>query len=479
MYKIDWDKYLSEERYRKSKFSERNPNIEKRNSFESDFGRVAFSSALRRMHDKTQVIPLTSGDSAHTRLTHSIEVMSIAYSLGIGLCRDEEFIKLYGDKKAMQYERRIPVILKTAAFVHDIGNPPFGHFGETIIQNYFKEYLEKRSITDSETLDFTDFDGNAEGFRILTRLQYLGDLSGLNLTYATLAAYTKYPNSGRINKQYIGTKKHGVFTSESDILEKMSEKCNLKKDDGSIKRHPLSFLVEAADSISYSIMDIEDGLAMGWYSFADIIKFINDEMKIHTKDANYSILNELGVDFKQNGIHENDEKRKMCDFRVAIISHLVDYALTCFMENLEGIDNGTYSKELIEDGNFLPIVLGDFAKRYIYPQRQIEQIELTGNSVLRGLLDILLNCAFSSDKKFRNHLKSVLSKTFLKVAKHEEDNNPDIKTKYIYYSQKDLIDLDIENLTPYSKLRMIVDLISGMTDKYAVSIYQQLSGQRL
>ena len=93
MYKIDWDKYLSEERYRKSKFSERNPNIEKRNSFESDFGRVAFSSALRRMHDKTQVIPLTSGDSAHTRLTHSIEVMSIAYSLGIGLCRDEEFIK--------------------------------------------------------------------------------------------------------------------------------------------------------------------------------------------------------------------------------------------------------------------------------------------------------------------------------------------------------------------------------------------------
>ena len=208
MYKIDWNKYLSAKRYRQSTGTH-NANIDeytdKRNPFESDFGRVIFSSAMRRMHDKAQVVPLTSGDSIHTRLTHSMEVLSIAYSLGIDICRDKEFRELYSPEELLDLERKIPVILKTAAFVHDIGNPPFGHFGETIIQNYFKDYLQKRHITDQQALDFTCFDGNAEGFRILTRLQFIGDLAGLNLTYGTLAAYLKYPNDQDINKNYIGT----------------------------------------------------------------------------------------------------------------------------------------------------------------------------------------------------------------------------------------------------------------------------------
>lgn len=284
MYKINWDDYLSNERYRSvSEFKDRlskDSDEEKRNDFESDFGRVAFSSAIRRMHDKAQVMPLTTGDSVHTRLTHSIEVMSIAYSLGISLCRDKDFIEVYGKEEAMELERTIPMILKTAAFVHDIGNPPFGHFGEAVIQNYFKEYLKKRIVTDKQALDFTCFDGNAEGFRILTRLQYIGDLSGLNLTYATLAAYSKYPNDNIPDKSYIGRKKHGVFTSESDIFNKMVEACHMRTEDNKIKRHPLSFLVEAADSISYSIMDIEDGLTMGWYSFDYIIKYLDDYLTL-------------------------------------------------------------------------------------------------------------------------------------------------------------------------------------------------------
>lgn len=485
MYKIDWDKYLSIARYRsKSEFAEHLKNAsdeEKRNGFESDFGRVAFSSALRRMHDKAQVMPLTTGDSVHTRLTHSIEVMSIAYSLGISLCRDSEFIGAYGKEKAMEYERQIPIVLKTAAFVHDIGNPPFGHFGETIIQNYFKEYLKKRIVTDQQALDFTCFDGNAEGFRILTRLQYIGDLSGLNLTYATLAAYSKYPNDNKVDKKYIGTKKHGVFTSESDILEKMVVACNMQREDGSIKRHPLSFLVEAADSISYNIMDIEDGLTMGWYSFSDIISCLNEYLAKKTGDQDYSVLKVVGVDFGQKGIDKRDEKRRMCDFRVAVIRYLVNLAIVNFKDNLERIDYGTYTKELIEDGDFLSEALHDFAIKNIYPQREIEQIELTGNAVIKGLLDILLDCAFNQDKKFRNHLKSVISKTFLKVVKREEESmaNNGSPVAYEYLPKEDITDFDIENLSPYSKLRTIVDLISGMTDRYAISMYQKLSGQRL
>ncbi|MDD6473061.1 MAG: dNTP triphosphohydrolase [Bacteroidales bacterium] len=482
MYKIDWDKYLSSERYRSQsefkKHQEAVNNEEKRNAFESDFGRVAFSSALRRMHDKAQVMPLTTGDSVHTRLTHSIEVMSIAYSLGINLCRDKDFIKMYGKEQAFEYERSIPMILKTAAFVHDIGNPPFGHFGENIIQNYFSEYLKKRIVTDEQALDFIHFDGNAEGFRILTRLQYIGDLSGLNLTYATLAAYSKYPNSGDVNKAYIGTKKHGVFTSESDILEKMAEACNMKTQEGKIKRHPLSFLVEAADSISYNVMDIEDGMTMGWYSFDEMVKQLDYYLKELSTGKTTSVLAILDIDFVKNSIDENDQKRMMCDFRVSAIRYLVNLAIRNFKNNLEDIDKGIYSKELIEDGDLLSKAFQKFAQNNIFPQREIEQIELTGNSVINGLLDILLDCAFNPDKKFRNHLKSVISDTFLKVAQREDDAS--IKPEaYKYFSKSDVLSYDIEKLSPYSKLRTIVDLISGMTDRYAVSMYQKLSGQRL
>lgn len=482
MYKIDWDSYLSSERYRsKSEFKQHKEvanTEEKRNEFESDFGRVAFSSALRRMHDKAQVMPLTTGDSVHTRLTHSIEVMSIAYSLGVSLCRDKEFIQLYGQEQAFEYERSIPMILKTAAFVHDIGNPPFGHFGEKIIQNYFREYLKQRIVTDEQALDFIHFDGNAEGFRILTRLQYIGDLSGLNLTYATLAAYCKYPNSGDVDKKYIGTKKHGVFTSESDILEKMVDACNMRTSEGTIKRHPLSFLVEAADSISYNVMDIEDGMTMGWYSFDEMVQQLDSYLIKKTKGKMTSVLKILGLDFSSKGINENDQKRKMCDFRVSAIRYLVTLAIRNFKNNLENIDNGTYSKELIEDGDYLSKAFQEFAQNNIFPQREIEQIELTGNSVINGLLNILLDCAFNPDKKFRNHLKSVISNTFLKVAQREDDT--DIKPEdYKYFSKTDVLSYDIENLSSYSKLRTIVDLISGMTDRYAVSMYQKLSGQRL
>lgn len=483
MYKINWDDYLSNERYRSvSEFKDRlskDSDEEKRNDFESDFGRVAFSSAIRRMHDKAQVMPLTTGDSVHTRLTHSIEVMSIAYSLGISLCRDKDFIEVYGKEEAMELERTIPMILKTAAFVHDIGNPPFGHFGEAVIQNYFKEYLKKRIVTDKQALDFTCFDGNAEGFRILTRLQYIGDLSGLNLTYATLAAYSKYPNDNIPDKSYIGRKKHGVFTSESDIFNKMVEACHMRTEDNKIKRHPLSFLVEAADSISYSIMDIEDGLTMGWYSFDYIIKYLDDYLIKKTNNQDSSILKTIGLDFDKKGIDKNDEKRKMCDFRVAITRYLVSLAISKFKTNLENIDKGEYTKELIEDGDMVSKALQDFAAKNIFPQYEIEQIELTGNSVIRGLLNILLDCAFNQDKKFRNHLKSVISKTFFKVAKREENIKKTSPTEYEFFSKEEIAALDIEELSPYSKLRTIVDLISGMTDRYAVSMYQRLSGQRL
>lgn len=480
MYKIDWEKYLSCDRYRVSQFEKRKKdgNGEFRSAFESDYGRVIFSSAIRRMHDKTQVMPLSTGDSVHTRLTHSLEVMSIAYSLGIALCRDIDFLETYGDN-AFQYERDISIILKTAALVHDIGNPPFGHFGETIIQNYFKKYLEKRRITDEQALDFICFDGNAQGFRILTRLQYLGDLAGLNLTYATLAAYTKYPNNGKIDEKYIGRKKHGVFTSENEILQEMADKCNLKNDDGSYKRHPLSFLVEAADTISYNIMDIEDGLSMGWYRFDDIVNFIKNEYGDKYENLNKQLnIDQIQQKYYNNESHEFDEKGQMSALRVSIIFRQVNKAIKTFKENLQAIDEGTYSKELLDDGDELSKVLGKFATKYIFPNKQIELIELTGHSVITGLLDKLLFYAFDADKKIRNRFKSVISDSAIRVVMHTKDN--EIKQQdYKYYPKNDILLFDFGDVDEYLRLRAVVDFVSGMTDKYAVSLYQKLSGLKL
>lgn len=349
-YKIDWDRYLNSGRARqKSGFKEYKNKYaanENRSDFESDLGRVLFSSALRRMHDKTQVVPLTTGDSVHTRLTHSLEVMNVAESLGLDYCRRPEFIRLYGEKQAYEIERKMISILRSAALIHDIGNPPFGHFGETIIQNYFKEYLTTHIITDEQALDFTCFDGNAQGLRVVSKLQYIGDLYGLNLTYATLAAYMKYPNPKDINKEYIGTKKHGVYYSEKDLFEKVVKACKMEKGD-KIVRHPLSFLVEAADSICYLIMDVEDGFIMKWYSFNDIVNHLNSTIGKFKGDDKFDILKELKINPKKDE-KEKSERQMMVDLRVAVIRHFVKLAVDTFVNNLDKIDSGDYTEELID-----------------------------------------------------------------------------------------------------------------------------------
>jgi dGTPase len=197
---MNWEKYLNAERLRPSGRETQN---DPRNEFESDFGRVIFSPAIRRMHDKTQVFPLTTDDNIHSRLTHSMEVMAIGHSLGIRLCEDKIFQR-YVKRDLHTILREIPVLLKNSCLVHDIGNPPFGHFGEAVIQDYFSKLFVRKDIkfnlTEVEKEDFKKFDGNAQGFRVLTKLQVLDDPFGLNLTYATLASYVKYPNTGAIDK---------------------------------------------------------------------------------------------------------------------------------------------------------------------------------------------------------------------------------------------------------------------------------------
>lgn len=487
MYKIEWEKYLSSQRERRTSVSINN-DVDKRNEFERDLARVIYCPSIRRMHDKTQVVPLTSGDCILTRLTHSLIVMDIAESLCNNYCRDEEFIKLYPDKWC-EYTNDISAIVRAAALAHDIGNPPFGHFGEIAIQNFFKTLLKKRIISDQEALDFIHFDGNAQGLRILSKLQYVGNLQGLNLSHATLAAYMKYPNVEKPNKSYIGNKKHGVFITEKDLFIRVIENCNLKES-GRVKRHPLAFLVEAADSIAYNVMDIEDGFNKKWYSYNTLIKYLNSYIT-NQKDnipEKYSDVQDEKQHFnieKFLGIEEGceDEKNKMTMFRVYLISYLVKLANNNFKNHLQEIDNGSYSKELIEDEGenienkfFIAKALQEFSLRYIISQKSVAQVEITGYTVVEGLLYILTKYAFHEDFKTRNKLKGVIADSRLQVTMHEKKYK---SVEYKCFTHEEIFNFDIGTLSSYEKLRLIVDFVSSMTDKFAVEMYQKLSGLRL
>ena len=450
---MDWNKYLNSERLRDS-----TRKVDSRNNFESDYGRVLFSPALRRMHDKTQVFPLTADDNIHSRLTHSMEVMAIGHSLGIKILRDKQFVNSTG-RELFQLEREIPIILQNACLVHDIGNPPFGHFGETVIKDYFKKLFKedeineerKFKLTTEEKSDFTLFDGNAQGLRILTKLQVLDDAYGLNLTFATLGTYIKYPNFGSTNKNILKEHKRGVFQSEKEYFEIIANKCNLKIN-GEYIRHPLAFLMEAADSICYLCMDIEDGFNKNWYEFDDLKRFFKKVPSLK------KFLNDLSIKHKGSKL----EVTKMVKLRIEIINRLVELATDNFLKNLDSIYKGTYQNELIfDDKDGLAITLKEFCDENILPNREILSLEMTGHSVLKGLLDYYTTFLFHSDKKYRDKGKGMISNSIIRAALIENKA------------------FDFDKLRDYYKLRVIVDYISGMTDQFALNHFQKISGQKI
>ncbi len=446
---MNWNILLNSDRLRESK---REKSNDPRNEFESDFGRVIFSPAIRRMHDKTQVQPLTSDDNIHSRLTHSMEVMAIGYSLGIKLLEDDSFMEKSSLNKD-QLLRQIPIILKNVCLVHDIGNPPFGHFGEEVIQNYFKKYFKDNTLDlkPIQQEDFTKFDGNAQGFRVLTKLQVLDDQYGLNLTYATLASYLKYPNTKEIDKTNLCTKKRGVYQSEEEYLNTISNGCGLLIKKNKHIRHPLAFLMEAADSICYLVMDIEDGFNKDWYDF-DFIKEYLIEI-----EALSSIIKH--ADSKTSSVN------KMVTLRRELISYLVSLATSNFVNNYESITQGNYNKELIDDDKHLVSkTLQSFTNDYIFTRKEIRFLELTGDSVISGLLDYYTEFLFHDNKQYRERAIGLISRSIIKAANLE--NNLAENSHF-------------DNLPAYYKLRVIVDFISGMTDQYALNHFQKLSGQKI
>lgn len=526
---MDWkEKYFVVKRLRNSGTDDKRPelsdNTDIRTALESDFGRVVFSPACRRLHDKTQVFPLTTNDNIHSRLTHSLEVMNIGLSFSIDLSdKKEEFLDVTG-LSAIDVLRDVSAILKTACLVHDIGNPPFGHFGEVVIQNYFKslfeeikskesvvqkgikntEYISKKDKKEylnegrrlrridnqrkkfqidqlnrflkdeSWKCDYTEFDGNAEGFRIITKLQNAGDLYGLNLTYGTLAATIKYPNIGKSKRDSkIGNHKHGILFTERKELDLIAKACHLHKG-GEYYRDPLVFLMEAADSICYLIMDIDDAITRKWVSFDDVFKLVeNSEEK-----AKKRILDV----FERVRVGNDSPRKRWMSLRTAMIGYLMEVAIKNFLENLHLIENGDFDEELIEHNNPFAKDLQIFSSQYILSQRDINKLETTGKSVISGLLDEYINLLFHPNKGFRDRAKSLLSKSilFTVIDEHIHDFPNEYKEKYGDKEVDKVFDeFDLCDLTVEERFRIIRDFIAGMTDKFALNHFQELSGQRL
>jgi dGTPase len=448
---LDWKLLLTDERLGIEK-SQSNKK-DGRSQFQKDFDRIVFSPAFRRLQDKTQVFPLPESDFVHTRLTHSLEVSVVGRSVGnlVG----ERILSLHPKLKKEFTQFHFGEIVAAACLAHDIGNPPFGHSGEDAIAEYFKngngKIFKKEIANEKQWNDLVRFEGNAQGFRIITKLLNQDVKGGLQLTYSTLSALNKYPKESltdieeRNPEQYKNIyKKFGFFQSEKNIFNLVAEKTGLEKPNKEEKylwsRHPLSFLVEAADDICYSIMDLEDGFRLGLLSFNETESLLLP--LIHKKDL--------------TGYKNRDDNEKVGYLRAKAISDLVNDIAEAFAENEKRILNGNFNKEFVtvinKSNSLKKIEKASILK--IYRHRSVVEREAAGYEVLGGLLDTFITAYNEySENKLSPKNRAIIN----------------LIPKRFFYAEK-------QNPELYHRLLRIIDFVSGMTDSYAVSIYRKIKG---
>jgi len=448
MPKLEWKRLLSSKRVlpRSAK-----PDI--RTEFESDLSRIVFSPPVRRMHDKTQVFPLSTDDNIHTRLTHSLEVFCLGDSLAKSI-----FTKLKKKSGLSDLEiDDIRTITKTACLCHDIGNTPFGHYGEEIISTYFQKQNQlslkkKLGINNNQWMDFIHFDGNPQGLRVLTKLHPFKSTAGLNLTYSTLASYIKYPSSEVPQSTNLFKKKRGVFYSEFEIFDNIFDDCGLKFDNNLYVRHPISFIVEAADSICNTVIDIEDAFNKKLISKNEIEKIINTGL---SPDEIKEIMNPDGDSFLKQ---MNKSTIFITSFRNVIIKHLLRHAENNFIKHYSEIMTGQFKNELISD-NILEKQLFALKKENVFKNKEIELNEITGDAVITGILDYFIgNLLLTNSGKIYEKSLEVISNS-IKMASLIENKAE-----------------SFDKLENYNKIKIIIDFVSGMTDHYALYFYNKLKG---
>jgi dGTPase len=445
---LEWEKLLTD--LRLGEKSQPNKKLQDgRSEFQKDFDRIVFSPAFRRLQDKTQVFPLPESDFVHTRLTHSLEVSCVGRSLGnlVG----ETVIRRNPSLNNRFTKFHFGEIVAAACLAHDIGNPPFGHSGEDAIAEYFRsgngQKFKLKIKDEKKWTDLVRYEGNAQGFRIITKLQNPKVKGGLNLTYSTLAAITKYPRESFISNQNKSLenkvyRKYGFFQAEKDIFKEVADATGLD----SVKsrntywrcRHPLAFLVEAADDICYRVMDLEDGFRLGLISFKD------------TEGLLKPLVSKQSLkDYK-----DKDEKDRIGYLRAVAINELVNELAKVFLDEEKNILKGKYEDELISEikrTNALKRIK-DISIAKIYKSRSVVEREVAGYEVLGGLLDTFID---SYNDAFEGKISSKNKSVFALLPKRISDEIPG--------------DL-------YMRLLRIIDFVSGMTDSFAVSLFRKIKG---
>lgn len=446
---MDWNNLFSVKRLEEKKTDSANKT---RTTFEVDFDRVVFSSAFRRLQDKTQVIPLPESDFVHTRLTHSLETSCVGRSLAKKI--GAEVINRHGLKSVTVED--FGSVVATACLAHDIGNPPFGHSGESAISSYFRKGPGKRFQNDipaAQWNDLINFEGNANGFRILTNRHNI--LKGnIWLTYSTLATFTKYPcasyKEGKKHQKRIH-KKYGYFNAETESFEEVFSGLNIvKNEDGVYSRHPLAYIVEAADDICYRIIDFEDGIRIGLIPFE------------HGRDTLRAMLS--NTYFKKSKFDSiRDEKEQIGYLRSKVITSLVEEVSSVFIDNEDNILNGNYDKGLLDeiDSKRMKILneIEELSVKKIYNSREVVMIEISGFNVVEKLLDLFITAVNSYEQlKDKIHKEDVLNDKLIEILPKQFLGNDG-------YPEKDL----------YLRILQICEFIAGMTDSYAISLFKKLT----
>ena len=414
-----------------------------RTEFERDQDRIIFSDAFKKLNDKTQVFPIPENQIVHSRMTHSLESSSVGRSIGqlvaeIITKRNPEILK-----ENVGFIHEIGEIVKTAALTHDIGNPPFGHSGEEAISQFYSENQSLlKDFGKSQKQDLLNFEGNAQGFRLLSNSD-----NGLKVSANILVAFTKYPREGFVNynnesdRSRVDQKKFGAFQPEKDIMQKVMkhfELNSLSNKSVSFVRHPLAFIVEAADDFCYLIMDMEDSIKLRIISYHEI------------KDYFFQIIKDGNIKFDKSYLNSLKEiDKKVGYLRAKTIQSLIKQTTEFFIDNLDNLVNGKMTSSLsknIKSGKILDEIVKMSIKR-IYNFRPVLEIEAAGFEVLGGLLNIIIDALLESLNPRRKKIIQLLPNNIIEV----NDNQ-------------------------YEKLMKINDYVSGMTDNFAISMYRKLKG---
>lgn len=438
---MDWETLLCRERL--GKLAATSDELG-RTPFHKDHDRVIFSGAFRRLGKKTQVHPVSSNDHIHTRLTHSLEVGCVGRSLGM---RVGEMLRAELPEWCQPAD--LGVIVQAACLAHDIGNPPYGHSGEDAIRHWFHQAARQGwldPLTDAQRSDFLNFEGNAQGFRVLTELEYHQFEGGMRLTYATLGAYLKYPWTSR-HADSLGYKKHkfGCYQAEFPLLEQIAEKLGLPmQDDQCWGRHPLVYLVEAADDICYGLIDLEDGMEMELLDYAEVERLLLDLVDGDLPDT-----------YRQLG-PKDSTRRKLAILRGKAIEHLVNAAAQAFLEQQPALLAGTLKGDLVEHmhDNARRCVLAakNMARERIFQDKRKTLHEIGAYSTLETLLDAF--CGAVNEL----HAGQNLSFKHRRILDLMGNNAPKP-------------DWDL-----YQSYLRVIDFIAGMTDLYAADIATRIRG---